>query len=262
MLSIFGRFLGICVSSTTALVRRKRQYWFACGSLLLMLNPMSAHAIPEFVGGVPASDPVNCTTFAGDSSTSFAGVVVAGGCNTALTRGVSVSEFQSFTHLFNREWRARVEFNIVVRPTTDELEVTIELTHKVDPHPADGDAGGGPTYSMTYNCTAGGVCAGHTNSGALFDTYKLTAPETILAHNGPGDHLDIFSSSFSVDVSKADFCIPGPGCGIVGWQIDKWRLEVTGQHIPEPSSLALLAVAVVALSLGRYRHSPRLGFRD
>ena len=251
MLSMLGHFLGICVSSTTALVRRKRQYGFACGTLLLMLNPVSAHAIVMFAGTFPGSDPLNSVTFAGNSSTSYAELVVTGG-------NVRVSDFRSSTVLFNQEWLARVLFSTIVRPVNDELEVTVELTHKVDPHPADGDAGGGPTYSVTFNCTAGSVCAGRPNSGALFDTYMQTAPETILAHNGPGDHLDIFNSSFSIDVSKADFCLPS--CGNEGWQIDKWRLDVTGRHIPEPSSLALLAVA--ALSFGRYRHSPRLLLRD
>lgn len=251
MLSMLGRFLR-SVLSTTSLVCCKRQYWFACGTLLLMLNPISASAIPEFVGTFPGSNPLNCTTFAGDSSTSFAGLAVTGGCgSTALTSGVSVSEFRSSTVLFNREWLARVEYNIIVRPTIDELEVTVELTHKVDPHPADGDAGGGPTYSVTYSCTAGGVCAGHPNSGPDAPPYKQITPGAILGHNGPSDHLDIFDSSFSVNVSQVFFCLPS--CDTVGWQIDKWRLDITGRHIPEPSLWALLVAGAVALSLGRGR---------
>lgn len=92
MLSMLGHFLGICVSSTTALVRRKRQYWFACGTLLLMLNPVSAHAIVMFAGTFPGSDPLNSVTFAGNSSTNYAELVVTGG-------NVRVSDFRSSTVL-------------------------------------------------------------------------------------------------------------------------------------------------------------------
>jgi len=211
-----------------------------------MLNPISAYAIPEFVGVVPSSNPLNCTAFAGDTSTNFADLVVTGGCNSLFNLGVNVSENTGPAGLYNREWLARVAFSTIVRPSSDELEVTVELTHRVDPHPADGDAGGGPTYSVTFNCTAGGVCAGHTNSGAQDDTYKQVA-QAILPHHGPSDHVDIFDSSFSVEVFKTDVF------GDVEWDILTWRLEVTGRHIPEPSSLALLVVGVVALSIGRGR---------
>ena len=121
------------------------------------------------------------------------------------------------------------------------------------------------SFSCGARSSSGSYNANLNGSNVLNNTYS--APYQSCVHLGPDSidfsgltMIDVFSISYTLESSAADNNVIGPYSEVTWWQV--WELfdgedvvfnyEPDGQ-IPEPTSIALFALAIMALLTRRYK---------